>query len=454
MNYLAILLGKALLLLSRELKKGHGSVLPGYIIEKLFPNFLKRFQKKHRLNIILVTGTNGKTTTTKLITNILRENNLSVICNPSGANLPRGIISSIAREYRLFGRNRWDYGVFEVDEGHLYEVCSMLSPSHIVFLNLFRDQLDRYGEIQKNFSAFKRALSIQGLQCKIIVNVDDPLINYLKAYQKSTGFGIEDPTIGTNELSDTADSKFCPICNTRLSYQKVFYAHMGKYWCKNCGYKRYEPEVQVEEIKEFHIDGSVFSIEAGESCMPINSKLPGLYNISNIAAAVALVISIGLRLQDTVKAVSNTTAAFGRGEKFIYKDKLFYIMLVKNPTGYNAVINLLKSKKDLNILLYLNDNIPDGTDVSWIWDVNFEELKNRVSILGISGTRGYDMEVRIKYSELNHRRGFTELDIEKALLKFINMAENKKNYILANYSAMTELRDKIKRKGILKRYEA
>ncbi len=454
MTYLAILLGKFLFLLSRSFKKGHGSVFPGYIIQRVFPRFLSRFQKKYRLKVVLVTGTNGKTTTTKLITNILRENGFKVIYNSSGANLPRGIISSIVKEYKLLGQNKWDYGVFEVDEGHLYEVCNALSPSYIVFLNLFRDQLDRYGEIQKNFSTFKKALSIQGLRCKIITNVDDPLINYLRMYKKSTGYGIEDPSIGSKKLPETADSKFCPVCNTRLSYQRVFYAHMGKYQCKNCNYERSNPEVKVKEIKTFHIDGSVFSVEANGLSMPINSKLPGLYNVSNIAAAIATVTTIGIRLQDTLIPINNTPTAFGRGEKFTYEDKIFYLILVKNPTGYNEVINLLKGEKGLNILLYLNDNIPDGTDVSWIWDVNFEELRGKIFLIGISGTRAYDMEVRIKYARIDPQVSFTELDMESALTRFTRTAKNRKNYILANYSAMTELRDKIKRRGIMNRYES
>lgn len=430
LNSLLILFGKLLIYLSKNFNLGSGSTWPGHIALSLNPNFIRQTLALHpkgvKLKVIIIAGTNGKTTTGKLIAEILRANKKNVLHNEAGANLINGLASTLITGVNVSGKLNQDYLIFESDENALPEVLEQTNPDFIICLDLFRDQLDRYGEIdsiaKKWRGSFKKLLP----NTTLILNSDDPQIAYLSSdtKAKSLYFGLEEE--GKSQTSHGADTTYCPRCLGKLEFQKVFFSHLGIWSCPKCGLRR--PKPNISSITHY--------------------PLSGTYNKYNSLAASLFAKSEGIKQDAIDKAFKNFSPAFGRGEKIVYKQKNVQVFLSKNPTSFNQSLVTAKMLGGKNLLILLNDRIPDGLDVSWIWDINMEELLIGFNSIIVSGDRCYDMGLRIKYC--NSSKFKIEPSLQKALgIAIANIATDEVLYVLANYSSMLDIRKILTGKKIL-----
>ncbi len=451
-----IIIGKLIFFISRFFNIGSGGTWPGEIALQVKPDILREFSSKLRQGCIVVAGTNGKTTTSLMIKEILETKGFKVIHNGSGANLLNGIASSFIQHASWSGQIEADFGVFEVDENSLplvisnikYQISKTQSKNKkliIIFLNLFRDQLDRYGEVDVIAEKWSRALKELPKDTKIILNADDPLIAHLgKAVSSRPGleastfyFGLDNPKLFQKRMEHATDSIFCLNCGNRLSFDGVYYSHLGIWKCEKCGEKR--PKLN---ISNWH------------------SNLPGIYNRYNTLAAVSATEALEIPVQVIKKTLSSFSPAFGRQEEFTIREKKVKIFLSKNPTGFNESLRTVLSLGAQKLLLVLNDRIPDGRDVSWIWDVDFEMVPAYITPV-VSGDRAYDLALRIKYSRPVHKlpKGAVSApetpilvyeDLKTAIsFCFENLQRGETLYILPTYSAMLEVRKILKGRKIL-----
>lgn len=402
------MIGKIVYLLLRSLGFGAGT-WPGEVALRFHPDILSSFASQFWKGIILVAGTNGKTTTALMIKTILEAQGMSVVHNASGANLLNGIVSACIQEASWSGKLHADYGVFEVDENSLpiviKSIKSVKSKVVLVLLNLFRDQLDRYGEVDVIAEKWESAL--RGSNATIIANSDDPLVAHLGLYAKTTFFGINDKTKFLPKMEHATDSIFCLNCGSRLKYEGIYFSHLGIWSCTKCGEKRPKPDISEGK-----------------------SPLPGLYNLYNTMAAMSVAKSLGLKMN-----LAGFHPAFGRQEE-IGNIKIF---LSKNPAGFNQSLRTVLELGAKQLLLVLNDRIPDGRDISWIWDVDFEMIPKNISVT-VSGDRVFDLALRLKYAGINAiicQRLDYALETDKIL------------YVLPTYSAMLEVRKILKGHKIL-----
>jgi UDP-N-acetylmuramyl tripeptide synthase len=426
MNQFLILSGKILSQIFRALKLGNGSTWPGHIALSLNQNFIKDIFDKSKTKTIFIVGTNGKTTTSKLVSAILEKNGYSVLHNSSGANLLNGIASSLILQSDMSGNLKKDFAILEIDENVFPLISKQIEPDFLISLNLFRDQLDRYGEIDSISKNWKKTID-KFINTKVILNADDPQISFLGKDSKLdvSYFGLNEEQIQTKNVMHGADSILCPNCHERLEFKCCYFSHLGIWECKNCKYKRPNPTM------------SSFSFY----------PLPGKYAMYNILAAVLFAKKIGIKDKDIVSSLKNFKPAFGRQEELEYKKKNVQLFLSKNPTSFNESLSTVAELNGKTILIVLNDKIPDGLDVSWIWDINFESIIIRDMNLIVAGDRKFDMALRLKYSGY-----FVHIaeDLNDAIEKSIeNLEENEKLYILPNYSAMLETRKILTGKEIL-----
>lgn len=427
MNLFLILFGKIFVFLSSFLNLGSGSTWPGHTALSINKNFLKSTLTKRKFKIILVAGTNGKTTTGKLIQTILEENGKRVFQNDSGANLVNGVASSVIKNSNVFGKLNYDFAIFEIDENTLPIILENITADFIICLNLFRDQLDRYGEINIILEKWKKAFFKLPKKTKLILNADDPQIAYLgeKAKNKILYFGVK--TAGQTILEHASDSTYCPKCTEKLDYKNTTFSHLGDWFCPKCELKR-----PVRDIESFNF-----------------YPLPGLYNKYNLHAAVLISNSLEISNEEIIRSLKNFHPAFGRQEIIEYKNKKIQIFLSKNPASFNQSLSAIKELKAKHLLLVLNDRIPDGRDVSWIWDVDFELFIGSFKNISVSGDRPYDMALRLKYA-----MGKVDFKIYEDLERSIeggveNLKSNETLYILPTYSAMLDLRKILTGKSIL-----
>lgn len=425
-NLFLVALGKVLSFLFKKLNLGNGSTWPGHIALKFNSHFIKDMLSNSSTKIILIVGTNGKTTTTTLLNHILTKNGRKVIQNTSGANLINGIASTLLLNSSIIGKVKADYALFEIDENAFTGVAQELKPDTIIFLNLFRDQLDRYGEVNTIAKKWKDLLNHLSPDVKLILNADDPQIAFLgkNAKQPILYFGVEDK--GSNRLEHASDSTYCPICGSKLVYTKIFYSHLGIWSCPK-GDLVYPP--------------AVF-----RTTLP--NSLDGLYNKYNINAAILTAQTYGFTNELISEGLIAFAPAFGRQEKIRVNNKTAEIILAKNPSGFNQTLTTIIEQKASHLLLVLNDRVADGTDISWIWDVDFENLKYLKELaITVSGDRVYDLQLRLKYAELLTR---SEADLTDAVKEaLLQTGNNETLYILPTYTAMLEVRKILTGKKIL-----
>ncbi|MGB9755975.1 MAG: MurT ligase domain-containing protein [Desulfurella sp.] len=428
---------------------GRGATaFPGYFVEKLNPGFLKSVRPQLK-NCILVTGTNGKTTTSSLIVHLLNKENQSVSNNHAGSNLKRGIISSIVPHLTLskkFSKN-FDYFVFECDEFALEKIAIDLDVSYIVMLNLFRDQLDRYGEIDTIRKRWSNLID-NNPQVHYIVNADDPSVSSL-FYQKNltvSYFGLSDYHKKTQD--NLKDILFCPVCGGKLEYNNRFFSHIGDYFCTNCNFKRPIPSLTAKIME----NSNQIELNYIGNTYYTNMPIKGAYNIYNIAASFLTCSELGYKLNNLSKNIIGFKAAFGRYELIKFRNKEIFLILVKNPIGFTQALESSIGRDKKNFVFILNDNIADGRDVSWIWDVNFDSLKNKINQFMIGGSRKYDMALRIKYSDIGIN-SFIFFDRYKQLFDKIEQSNNDTYHVFLTYTALIELKQYLSKQGFKNFYE-
>lgn len=443
-SIISIIAGKITIFLSKNILKG-GTTFPGTIALKFDKKILKTVSQGYKT--ILVTGTNGKTTTTSMITNILRSEGYDVITNNTGANLFRGIVTCFIDNFRFFKKKTNNYAVIEVDEANVKFVTEYISPDIITITNLFRDQLDRYGEVYSTLDKILEGIH-KTPNTKLILNGDDSLFGKLDLDNTIIYYGFNKGITSNASIEVNADAKFCKFCKSPYEYNFITYNHLGDFYCPNCGYKRPELSYHVDEITELAADFSTVTINNTE----VTISQSGAYNIYNGLCAFAITKELGVSTKTIQDSLSKQDSSFGRQEEITVKDKSLKIILVKNPAGYNQAIDTLcLNKEPFSTVFFLNDNYADGQDVSWIWDVEFEKLNSLpIKDIFISGIRMYDMAVRLKTAGLNQDNFHIEADYEK-LTTLIENASTNRVYVLATYTAMINYRKYLYSKGYIKK---
>lgn len=433
---------KAAATLSRLLGKGGGHALPGLIAERLDPGLAGRLAARLPHGVIMVTGTNGKTTTTKLIAGILEANGERVLTNSTGSNLRRGVTSALISAADLRGRLDATIGLFEVDEASLRRVTGELKPDHIVVLNLFRDQLDRYGELDTTAALIGEGIA--ATTARLYLNADDPLVASLSRYASSPElvqfFGVDELPPDAPDVPRTAsDSDRCPVCRTRLVFSRTFYGHIGHYTCPTGDFARPTPEVEVTGVASADATGSRFTVAVDGTQTEIVFPLAGTYNMYNALAATSLAHGCGIAPSAVAETLATTVAAFGRVEELTLDGRRLFLLLVKNPVGLTQVLETFVSREPApQVLFAVSDLDADGRDVSWLWDVPMEALIPADAAVLTTGIRGADMTLRLHYAgiEADEVEDFTAAVDQ--LVSRIPVGGT--GYILPTYTAMLAIR--------------
>jgi lipid II isoglutaminyl synthase (glutamine-hydrolysing) len=439
---------RALGRLSRAAGRGGGTTLPGKILWKIDPGAVDALAARLTHGVALVSATNGKTTTTAIAARILgAEHRLA--WNRAGANLLSGIGSA------LVSANGADLGLFEVDEAALPEAVERTRPRSIVLGNLFRDQLDRYGELELVAERWRAAAAALPSATSLVVNADDPIVGDLAAGREhALRFGIDDPRHARPSLQHAADSKYCLRCGTPYDYAAAYVGHLGDYRCSQCGHARPELDVAAREIEFRGLWASRFQLVTPEGEVEVDLALPGLYNVYNALAAAALASTVGASLDQIRRGIETFSAAFGRFERIGSGGKTVVLLLVKNPAGANEVLRTLETGGIPPVLvLALNDAIADGQDVSWIWDVDFEPLLERAGRVVVTGARAQELGLRLLYGGLAEERLEVVPSLEQALDRGLGLIESGDELVvLPTYTAMLALRGILTRRGLVPAY--
>ncbi|PLZ87415.1 Mur ligase family protein [Fischerella thermalis] len=424
---LAVSIAKSVTLMVRSLNLGAASVLPGAIARRIEPRLLPLLSQQVKNGVILVAGTNGKTTTSLFLRDILERQGFRVAHNSTGANLENGLMTALMESANLVGSLDVDYAILEVDENILPRVLAPIQPKLIVCLNLFRDQLDRYGEVDTISKRWGSAIATLPPETIIVANADDPTICYLGqqlSQQRVTFFGLNEPENYLESIPHAVDSIYCPSCGHALDYKGVYLSHMGEYTCPSCGFTRNQPTIDSSQWPQILI---------------------GLYNKYNTLAAATAAMELGIEEATIRDAIPSFQPAFGRAEELNINGKQVRILLSKNPVGTNETIRVVTQSHHKTTLLVLNDRIQDGEDVSWIWDVDTEKLVQRGGTLIVSGDRAYDMALRLRYSD-PAPQNTCKLIVQENLQQAINTAlehtpDHETLHILPTYTAMLDVRE-------------
>ena len=445
MRHIALSLAKTAGWISRALGRGGGTTLPGMILLKLRPHTLREMAQELEDGVIVISATNGKTTTARMISHAAHESGITFVANTSGANLPSGIATALLR------RNPDEkLGVFEVDEAALPELVPKLQPSVLVLMNLFRDQLDRYGELESTIQKWEEMIKSLPDTTKLIINADDPALAFLGSlHQNVEFFGIELTHYGSKTIPHAADSLHCQKCDGPLNFQQVTIGHLGHWKCQNCESQRPKPSFAGDKINLQGLNGSKFIAVSQTDPLEIQIPLAGIHNVYNALAAYATCSTIGISATNIQKGLSTLSAAFGRNEIINFEGIELLMMLAKNPAGANQNLRtLLLEEEKIHLSVLLNDRTADGKDVSWIWDVDYEMIVDRLASLTISGDRAYDLALRFHYS------GFPTDSMHIApspqgLLEHLKLSikAGEKAIILPTYTAMLDLRSELNKMG-------
>ncbi|MGI8728272.1 MAG: MurT ligase domain-containing protein [Solirubrobacterales bacterium] len=427
--------------LSRLSGRGGGTTLPGRVLLHAAPDAISRLSSRLEHGSTVVSATNGKTTTASMIAAAMSADGRHPVHNKAGSNMAWGVATAL-----LEGDG--EEGLFEVDEAWLPEVCEALEPRLLVLGNLFRDQLDRYGELEHLAEEWSELIARLEGRCRFVLCADDPLIADLgrdgdRVREGVSYFGIDDSTYALAELQHAHDAKHCRRCGAPYDYSYVLVGHLGHYSCPNCGARRPEPEVAATAVELDGIAGSRFSIRTPEGSTPFELPIPVLYNVYNATAAIAAARAHEISVEVTREAVAGLEAVFGRVETIKVEGRQISILLVKNPAGANEVLRTIKLEAGegtpLQLWLALNDRIADGRDVSWIWDADFELLTEVVGEVTCAGTRAAEMALRLKYAGWPEQRIEVIEDIPKSLERARERASGRL-FALPTYTALIELR--------------
>ena len=438
---------------SRASGRGGGTTLPGRILLRLDPEAIARLGTGLPGGTTIVSATNGKTTTAGMIAAILEADGRYPVHNRAGSNMTWGVATALLEQ-------RGREGLFEVDEAWLPRVVEQLDPAAIVLGNLFRDQLDRYGEMEALADEWARTVAARAGRTALVLNADDPLIADLgrdadeRPREGVVYFGIEDPSQALPELQHAFDAKHCRRCGHPYAYERAFVGHLGHYSCPNCGAERPRPEVAATAIELRGMDGSRTTVRTPAGEIELELPLPGLYNVYNALAAVATGLRLGVAPERIATALGEVRAAFGRVETIEVAGKPVSILLIKNPAGANEVLRTLRLEADeerVDLWVALNDRIADGRDVSWVWDADFELLAGRVRRVVCAGTRAPEMALRLKYAGWPTESIEVVPEIEASLDRAVATASGRL-FALPTYTALMDLRKLLADRGLAEEF--
>jgi lipid II isoglutaminyl synthase (glutamine-hydrolysing) len=413
---------------SRLLNRGAGSSVPGLIMVRLRPGYIERRVARLSGGVIAVSGTNGKTTTVAMIRSILESVGFNPVVNETGSNLSQGIATAF-----LQGGGNHRLGVFEIDEAALVRLVPVLRPRMLILSNVFRDQLDRFGEIESVASLLARAAALLPKDSIVVANADDPLLWWSVEDRSPVGFGVD--TSWYSELNWDAEPDLCPQCRETLTFDSRTIAHLGRGSCDHCGWASAAPTYPVRLVADHGLSGMEITFEG----RPIALGVGGIHNAYNAAAALAATHSFGIPVTDAIRALESFQPRFGRGEKLVFEGTPVWLLLIKNPAGAGVVIDAVASDPGIGAaVISINDLDADGRDVSWIWDADFEGLTDTGVPLVASGRRALDIAVRIRYA---NRTPVVEPNPVAALRRAVaQCGEGRAVAVLATYTAMLDFR--------------
>jgi lipid II isoglutaminyl synthase (glutamine-hydrolysing) len=434
---------------SRRVGRTGGTTAPGRLLLKASPRAMARMSRQLEAGSVLVSATNGKTTTAAMIAAALERAGRPVVHNRAGSNMSWGVATALLDA----GREPRQLGLFEVDEAWLPAVAADVEPRLLLLSNLFRDQLDRYGELELLADRWAQLVGELDGHARFVLNADDPLVADLGRERSGvTYFGVEDDSQALPGMQHAADSKHCRNCGHAYEYEAIYLGHLGRYRCPNCGRSRPEPQVAASRVTLEGMKGSRVELETPAGKLDLRLPLPGLYNVYNAVAAAATLLELGIPLAAVGTALETFGGAFGRVETIPIDGRQVSILLIKNPAGANEVLRTLTLEDGrLDLWLALNDRIADGRDVSWIWDADFEVLAGRVRRATCSGTRAEEMALRLKYAGIE-----ADIEVERNLGRSLDnavaAAADERLFALPTYTALLELRDLLARRGLAKRW--
>jgi UDP-N-acetylmuramyl tripeptide synthase len=434
--------------LSRLVGAGAGMTIPGKLLSKLDPGAIDRLAARLPAGTAVVSATNGKTTTAAMAAEILRPR-FRLAHNRSGANLVSGVAST------LLAAEHAELGLFEVDEAALPEVLRRIRPRAVCLGNLFRDQLDRYGELELVAERWREAVRRLPGETELLVNGDDPQLGALAdAHERSVVFGLDDPRVARPSLQHAADSKYCVRCGHPYDYAAAYVGHLGDYRCPNCGHARPALDVVGRAVELHGLERAEFDLVTPDGTRRVALAVPGLYNVYNALGAATLARALGASLDEIAAGLSRFVAAFGRFERIPVGSKGLLLLLIKNPAGANeAVRTLVDGGAPRLVVIALNDAIADGRDVSWIWDVDFELLLGELDTLVATGERAAELALRFKYAGLDDSRIVVEPDLARALDRGLEVTpDGDELVVLPTYTAMLAFQRLLAGRGLAKRY--
>ena len=435
--------------LSRRAGRG-GTSLPGKLLIRLEPRAISELSARLPRGSVVVSATNGKTTTAAMVAAVLARAGIPLVHNRAGANMAGGVASALLAASD--GRNS-QLGLFEIDEFWLDRLLPQLRPRAVLLGNLFRDQLDRYGELETIADRWAAAVAGMAPGTSLVLNADDPLIADLgRGSENATYFGVEDPAMAMPEMQHAADSKHCRRCGAAYVYEAIYLGHLGRYRCPNCGQRRPDPAISAERIALEGTRRAAFLLRTPGGETEVALPLPGLYNVYNALGAAALCLELGIALDTVAAGLESVRAAFGRAETVRIGDTELSILLVKNPAGANEILRTLALEgEELDVLAILNDRTADGHDVSWVWDADFELLATRVRRATCAGTRAAELALRLKYAGVPVDRIEVVPKLQEALRRALEPGPSHL-FVLPTYTALLELQTELAAQGRVPRF--
>ena len=434
--------------LSRLAGRGGGTTIPGKLLWKLDPGAIDRLAARLPRGAVLVSATNGKTTTAAMAAEILSPG-LRLAHNAAGANLVSGAASALLEAPDA------ELALLETDEAALPEVARRVRPRAVCVGNLFRDQLDRYGELELVAARWREAVQALGPETVVVANGDDPQVGELaRGRERSVVFGLDDPRVARPALQHAADSKYCVVCGTPYEYAAAYVGHLGDYRCPRCGHARPLLDVAARNLELQGLESVAFDLATPEGTRRVRLRLPGLYNVYNALAAASLALALETPLDEVAAGLERFSAAFGRFERITVGERRLLMLLIKNPAGANeAVRTIVDGGAPARLLVALNDELADGRDVSWIWDVDFEPLLDGLEILVATGGRAAELALRFAYAGFPRERIEVVPGLEQGLDRALELTPPGEELVcLPTYTAMLALRRVVARRGHVRNY--
>lgn len=451
---------KAALAALRRTGRGGGTAAPGLVALRIDPEVVARIAGRLPDGAVVVAGTNGKTTTSRLIADIIEASGRQVIHNRSGSNLARGVAATFVEHASLSGEPDGQMAVIESDEAALPEILRLVKPRLVVLNNLFRDQLDRYGELNAVGTRWKAAFGQLPSSTRLLVDVDDPTLATITADLDAprTTFGLSAPEHKLEALPHAADAAICRKCGAELAYRELYLGHLGDWHCMSCGYRRPKLDVVGSDVRLDGMTSLTMSVSGyNREIRDVTVAAPGIYNAYNVTAAVAAGFALGIEPNIMRRALERFRSPFGRAERVSWQGRELSIALVKNPVGFNEVLRTITgggSELAAPTLIVINDEFADGRDVSWLWDVDFEMLAAGTLPIATAGIRGADMANRLKYAGVDEACLMPlEGPIDQALTAFLERTKDSNEVsILPTYTAMLAVREALGDAGAVERF--